>query len=305
MRLRVEVPATVANLGPGFDCFGLAVDLVNVATIDTEAPPRMQVTGEGLGELPQDGSNLVVRSMAMLAVEAGRKLPPFELRSENRIPLARGLGSSAGAIVAGLILADRLLETNLALERLLTLGADAEGHADNVAAALLGGATLAYLGAGGWRAERLAVDDSLRPVLLIPEHERISTDDARRVLPREVPRTAATSNSARTALLVLALGGRGDLLAEALDDRLHQDARLRLAPGAQRVFQDLKAAGAPVCVAGSGPTLLAFEREGVEMPELGPSWRVIRTRVRPRGAEVTDVAAAGPEPATSPAAGES
>jgi homoserine kinase len=289
VRLRVEVPATVANLGPGFDCLGLAVDMTNVATVDTEADPRLHVEGEGVGELPQDGSNLVVRAMAMLALDAGRKLPAFELRCANGIPLARGLGSSASALVMGLLLADRLLESDAGIGRLLSLAADAEGHADNVAAALLGGATLAYLSADGWRAERLDVDASLRPVLLIPEHERIATGDARRVLSREVPRVGASFNAARTALLVLALGGRPDLLADAMEDRLHQDARLRLAPGAQRVFQDLRSAGVPVCVAGSGPTLLAFDNGTASIPELAPSWRVVRTAVRTQGAEVATV----------------
>jgi homoserine kinase len=288
MRLRVEVPATVANLGPGFDCFGLAVGLANSCTVDTESEPRVVVEGEGAGELPTDGSNLVVRAMAMLAVETGRRLPSFELRCRNEIPLARGLGSSASALVAGLVLADRLLGADVGFERLLQLAADAEGHADNVAPALLGGATLAYLSADGWRAERLEVADGLRPVLLIPEHERVATEDARRVLPREVPRTGATFNAARTGLLVLALGGRTDLLREALDDRLHQDARLKLAPGAQRVFQDLRTAGVPVCVAGSGPTLLAFDSAGAPIPELGPSWKVVRMTVRPTGAEVVE-----------------
>jgi homoserine kinase len=283
MRLHVEVPATVANLGPGFDAFGLAVDLVNTVELDTEAEPRIHISGEGLGELPHDGSNLVVRAMAMLAVETGRKLPPFELRCDNRIPLARGLGSSASALVAGLVLADRLLATDVGPSRLLQLAADAEGHADNVAAALLGGGTLAYLSADGWRAEGLEVDPSLQPVLLIPEHERIATEDARRVLPREVPRVGATFNAARTGLLVLALAGRQDLLREAVDDRLHQDARLKLAPGAQRVFQDLRSAGVPVCVAGSGPTLLAFDTGDAPIPELA-SWKVIRPQVRHPGA---------------------
>src|SRR5690348_13734098 len=109
MRLRVEVPATVANLGPGFDCLGLAVGLTNICTVDTEAEPRVVVEGEGAGELPEGGSNLVVRAMAMLAVETGRRLPSFELRCRNGVPLARGLGSSASALVAGLVLADRLL----------------------------------------------------------------------------------------------------------------------------------------------------------------------------------------------------
>src|SRR3954471_17440402 len=289
MRLRVGVPAAVGNLGPGFDAFGLAVDLVNVVELDTEAEPRLHVEGEGLGELPQDGTNLIVRAMAMLALETGRRLPPFELRCENRIPLARGLGSSASALVAGLVLADRLLATDVGPARLLQLAADAEGHADNVAAALFGGATLAYLSADGWGAERVDVDTSLRPVLLIPEHERISTEDARRVLPREVPRVGATFNSARTALLVLALGGRTHLLRDAMDDRLHQDARLKLAPGAQRVFQDLRSAGVPVCVAGSGPTLLAFDTGDAQIPNLGPeSWRVLRPDVRPQGALAAD-----------------
>jgi homoserine kinase len=285
MRLRVEVPATVANLGPGFDALGLAVDLVNNFELDTEAATQsVHVTGEGAGELPEDGSNLVVRTMALLAIETGRKLPPFELRCENKIPLARGLGSSATALVAGLLLADRLLATDVGPDRLLQLAADAEGHADNVAAALLGGATLAYLSADGWRAERLVVDPSLRPVLLIPEHERISTEDARRVLPREVSRVGATFNAARTGLVVLALAGRADLLREALDDRLHQDARLKLAPGAQRVFQDLRSAGVPVCVAGSGPTLLAFDTGEASIPELAPSWRILWPNVHQLGA---------------------
>jgi homoserine kinase len=288
MRLSVEVPATVANLGPGFDCLGLAVDLSNAFTIDTDAPSAVHVDGEGAGELPEDGSNLVVRSMAMLAVETGRKLPSFELRCENRIPLTRGLGSSASALVAGLLMADRLLGTDIGFDRLLAMAADAEGHADNVAPAFLGGATLAYLSDDGWRAEHLAVDPALRPVLLIPEHERIPTEDARRVLPREVPRTAATFNAARTALVVLALAGRPDLLRDALEDRLHQDARLRLAPGAQRVFQDLKTARVPVCVAGSGPTLLVFDQGDGAVAELAPSWRVIPTVVRTNGAEVVE-----------------
>lgn len=288
MRLRVEVPATVANLGAGFDCFGLAVELTNICTVDTEAEPGVHIEGEGSENLPRDGSNLVVRAMAMLALETGRRLPPFELRCRNRVPLARGLGSSATALVTGLVIADRLLGADVGFDRLLKIAADAEGHADNVAAALAGGATLAYLGSDGWRAERLDVSPELRPVLLIPQHERISTEEARRVLPREVPRVGASFNAARTALLVLALGGRTGVLRDALEDRLHQDARLKLAPGAQRVFQDLRSAGVPVCVAGSGPTLLAFDTGRNQIPELGSSWRVVPTAVRARGAEVVE-----------------
>ncbi len=288
MKLRVEVPATVANLGPGFDCFGLAVDLTNEIDLDTDGDPGVTVSGEGADELAGDATNLIVRSMAYLAQQAGGRLPRFSLRCKNRIPLARGLGSSATAVVAGLLLADRLLDAGLDPDRLLEMATDLEGHADNVAPALRGGVVLAHLTQNGWRAEPVPVSNDLRPVLLIPDHERISTDDARRVLPRDVPRQAATFNAARTALLVLALGGRRDLLAEALQDRLHQDARLRLAPGAQRLFADLQSSGIPVCVAGSGPTLLAFDDDAHPVPDPGPSCRVLRTRVRPRGAEISE-----------------
>ena len=288
MRLRVEAPATVANLGPGFDCLGLAVDLVNEVELETDVEPSVTVAGEGAGELAEDATNLIVRSMAYLAQQAGGRLPAFALRCVNRIPLARGLGSSATAVVAGLLLADRLLGAGLGPDRLLEIATDLEGHADNVAPALGGGVVLAHLTQDGWRAESVPVSSDLQPVLLIPERERISTEDARRVLPREVPRQAATFNAARTALLVLALGGRVELLAEALQDRLHQAARLRLAPGAQRVFTDLQSSGIPVCVAGSGPTLLAFDDDARPVPDPGPSWRVVRTRIREHGAQVRD-----------------
>jgi len=288
MRLRVEAPATVANLGPGFDCLGLAVDLVNEVELETDVEPSVTVAGEGAGELAEDATNLIVRSMAYLAQQAGGRLPAFALRCVNRIPLARGLGSSATAVVAGLLLADRLLGAGLGPDRLLEIATDLEGHADNVAPALGGGVVLAHLTQDGWRAEPVPVSSDLQPVLLIPERERISTEDARRVLPREVPRQAATFNAARTALLVLALGGRVELLAEALQDRLHQAARLRLAPGAQRVFTDLQSSGIAVCVAGSGPTLLAFDDDARPVPDPGPSWRVVRTRIREHGAQVRD-----------------
>ncbi len=288
MRLEVRVPATVANLGPGFDCMALAVDVENTVVLDTDAPPGVVIEGEGAGELPEDGSNLVVRTMALLAGQVGAKLPPFGLRCSNRIPLERGLGSSAAAVVAGLFLADELLAAGLSEARLLEFAVDLEGHADNVAAALHGRIALAYLTTAGWKVETLAPAAALRPVLLVPEHERVSTQDARRVLAPEVPRSDASFNAGRAALLVLALTERPDLLGVALEDRLHQQARLRLAPASRALFADLKEAGVPVCVAGSGPSLLAFEdgELGWTIPELGPGWRILRMAVRPAGAAV-------------------
>ena len=288
MKLTVHVPATVANLGPGFDAMALALDLVNSVQLDTDGPPAVTVEGEGAGELPADHSNLILRTIAHLAAEVGGAVPSFALRCSNRIPLERGLGSSAAAVVAGLLLADRLLGSGLPDERLLGLAVDLEGHADNVAAAMRGGAVVAYLSASGWKVEPLEPSDRLQPVLLVPEHERVSTQEARRVLAPEVPRTAASFNLARAALLVAALTRRPELLPEALQDRLHQQARLRLAPASRALFVDLEEAGVPVCVAGSGPTLLAFEGEEWKVPELGPGWRVLRVGVRATGAEVEE-----------------
>jgi homoserine kinase len=286
--MRVGAPATVANLGPGFDSLALAVDLWNEVEADTDAPPAVTVEGEGAGELPEDASNLVFRAMAWLAREAGGSLPPFALRCRNRIPLERGLGSSAAAVVSGLVLADRLLGTGLDPDRLLEVAVDIEGHPDNVAACLRGGTVVAYLSRSGWRAERLTPHPDLRLAVLIPEHERLPTADARRVLPREVPLADAAFNAGRTALAVLALTERPDLLPEALEDRLHQQRRLPLVPGARAMFEELRAAGVPVCVAGAGPALLAFESDGFLVPDLGPGWRILRLQPAAVGADVRD-----------------
>ena len=271
----MAVPATVANLGPGFDAFGMAVDLTNDVAV-RPGPAEVDVTGEGAGELPLDGTNLIRRTMAYLAREVGRPLPDVSLACENRIPLQRGLGSSSAAIVAGLLIADRLLETRLGPERLLQTAADLEGHADNVAPALHGGIAIAFLSKDGWRAETLRPHPDLRPVLLIPLDERLSTDDARRVLPTHVARADATFNVARAGLLSLALTGRPDLLGHAVEDRLHQAARLPLVPAARAVFESLRDRGIPVCVAGAGPSLLAFESAERPVPGVGATWRVLR-----------------------------
>ncbi|HEV8681221.1 MAG TPA: homoserine kinase [Actinomycetota bacterium] len=285
MRLLARTPATVANLGPGFDALALAVDVENEVEVDTEARPAVVVEGEGAGELPEDASNLVFRSMAYLAREAGGSLPPFRLRCRNAIPLERGLGSSSSATVAGLLLANELIGSRLDPPGLLQVAVDIEGHPDNVAACILGGLVVAYLSATGWRAEPLEPHASLRPVLLVPEEERVPTADARRILPREVPLSAAAHNVGRAALTVVALTARPELLLEALEDRLHQARRLALAPASRALFQDLRDAGLAVCVAGAGPSLLAFETDSAVVPELGPGWRVLRPRIAP-GAEL-------------------
>jgi homoserine kinase len=285
MGLRCRAPATVANLGPGFDALAMAVDVWNEVTVNPEAPPAVSVSGEGAEELPEDASNLIFRSMTYLSREVGRPLPSFRLSSENRIPLERGLGSSTAAVVAGLVLADRLLEADLGEDGLLEMAADLEGHPDNAAAGLRGGVVIAYLSRDGWRAERLEPNHDVRPVFLIPLEERVRTSDARRVLPREVPLADAAFNAGRTALMVRALTERPELLREALEDRLHQARRLQLAPAARAMFEDLRQREIPVCVAGAGPSLVAF---GDELPELGPGWKILRTGIASGGASVVE-----------------
>jgi homoserine kinase len=285
MLLRCRAPATVANLGPGFDSLAMAIDLWNEVTVDTEAPPAVEVQGEGAGELPEDGSNLIFRSMTYLSREVGRPLPSLRLSSMNRIPLERGLGSSTAAVVAGLLIADHLLDVRLGEDGILQMAADLEGHPDNAAAGLRGGVVIAYLSRDGWRAERLEPSDRVRPTLLVPLDERIPTSDARRVLPREVPLADAAFNAGRAALMVRALTARPEFLAEALEDRLHQARRLPLAPSARAVFEDLRGRGIPVCVAGAGPSLVAF---GDELPELGPGWKIVRSGIATGGASVSE-----------------
>jgi homoserine kinase len=286
-RFRVEVPATVANLGPGFDCLGLALNILNEVEVETQANTAVTVQGEGAEEIPQDASNLVFLAAHRVAREAGHRLPEFSIHCRNAIPLERGLGSSAAAVVAGVLIGDRVLGTRFGADRLLEMAIDVEGHADNVAACLRGGLVIAYRGEVGWRAERLDPAPELRPVILIPGNARVATDRARRVLPSEVPFGDAAFNLSRAALAVVALTRRPNLLHLALEDRLHQSHRLSLAPASQRVFEELRRAEVPVCVCGSGPSLLAFESDGHEVPDPSPGWRVLRPGLAPVGARAT------------------
>lgn len=293
MRLTARVPATSANLGPGFDCFGLALNLCNEVTIDTEAEPGVTWEGEGADELPTDGTDMVSRAISATAQRQaehhpGASVPPFKLHGRNRIPLERGLGSSSAAAVAGTALAGALLgHAGLGEDPYSTFAyaADLEGHPDNAAPAVYGGLTVI---ADGY-VRRLDVDPSLEPVLLIPEFVRIPTDAARRALPDRVSRADAVYNVAHGALAVTALTtGDVDLLLVALHDRLHEDVRLSLVPEAHDVMRALRKAQVPACVSGSGPTLLAFDRPNNPVPDPGAGWRMLRVPVRRNGVEILE-----------------
>jgi homoserine kinase len=293
VKLVVHAPATVANLGPGFDCLGLALDLTNEFTLDTEANPGIDVQGQGAGdgEMASSRANLVVRAIELAFAAAGRDAPPFHLGCVNRIPLRRGLGSSATATVAGGIFAAELLGRPREPEGLLTDAFTLEGHADNAAACLLGGLTIAYRDDQGqaWRAVRLECSPVLRPVVLVPEEEEVETASGRAVLPQQVPLADAVFNLSRSALAVHALTLRPDLLRDAMADRLHQRRRLTLAPGAAAMFDWIASQGIPVCVAGSGPSLLVFEEEGRTVPEPPKGWRVLRLGIAKSGATLSAV----------------
>jgi homoserine kinase len=285
VRFTVRVPATSANLGPGFDCFGLALDLCNEVTLDTELEPGVSWEGEGAGELPTDGTDIVTRAMAGAAEAADATLAGFAIHGVNRIPLRRGLGSSSAARVAGIALANRLLGLDPDPNRMLRLASSLEGHGDNAAAAIFGGLTLAF---SDRDAVRLEPHVSLRPVALVPEYTTVSTEAARAALPSSTSLSDASFNAGRSALAILALTQRPDLLADALEDRLHQQVRLDLAPDARELFLSLKGNGVPVCVSGSGPTLLAFETNDRPVPEPGEGWRALRLAVRALGVEVLE-----------------
>jgi homoserine kinase len=284
VRLTARVPATSANLGPGFDCFGLALDLWNEVTVDTDGPASVTWEGEGSDELPTDGSDLVSKAMAHAARAGGAIMAPLAILGVNRIPLERGLGSSAAACVAGITLADRLLDLALEPEEVLELAVEIEGHPDNAAAAIAGGFTLAF----GDGVIRLDPHPALTPVAFVPIDVRLRTGEARAALERQVALADAVYNAAHAAATVVALTSEPGLLTQTLGDRLHQDVRLALVPTVKAVFDELRAAGIPVCVSGAGPTLLAFD--GGEQPMLDPGegWQVLRLPVSPTGVEVAE-----------------
>jgi len=291
MKLTARVPATSANLGPGFDCFGLALDLCNEVTIDTDAEPGVSWEGEGADELPTDGTDLVSRAMRHVGVLAmqtrPQPLPPLRLHGMNRIPLARGLGSSAAAAVAGIALGYAVLDLADGYhhpETTFRLASELEGHPDNAAAAVFGGLAVV----AGEEVERLEPHPGLRPVLLIPDEVRLSTVEARAVLPETVSREVAVFNIGHAALTLARLLGDPDHLRLAMRDRIHQDARLALFPGVRDVFDRLQAGNVPVCVSGSGPSLLAFERDRYPVPDPGEGWRVLRVPVRAMGVEISE-----------------
>jgi homoserine kinase len=258
VRVHVSVPATSANLGAGFDTLGLALALHNEVVAEEADRVTVSVAGEGAGHLPADDTNVVARGVRLAYEAAGRRFRGVRLECVNRVPAARGLGSSAAAWVGGLTAGNTLLGSPLDRDGLVGLAARAEGHPDNVAAAVFGGLTVACPTAAGVSAVSLPVPRELQWLVLVPEVTS-ATAEARAVLPAVVPRADAVFNVQRVALLLASLqAGRVTALAAALDDRLHQPYREKLFPWMPGVVAAARAAGALGCVlSGAGPSLLA------------------------------------------------
>jgi homoserine kinase len=255
----VQVPASTTNLGPGFDALGLALRLYNRVGVERAGDLAVDVEGEGARSLPRDSRNLAYRAASRCLAEAGEEAVPLAIRLENRIPVGRGLGSSAAAIVGGLVAANALARTPLPPERLLRLALELEGHPDNVTPALLGGFQVACAVEGRVLHQRLPLPPDLRAVLAIPDRE-LSTEKARAALPAFVPRRDAVFNLGRLALLLGALvTGDLDALGAAMEDRLHQPYRAPLMPGFEAAVAAARAAGAAgACLSGAGTTVLAL-----------------------------------------------
>jgi homoserine kinase len=287
--VRIRVPATSANLGPGFDALGLALGLYDdvVARVG-ESGVHVDVAGEGADDVPRDKRHLVVRAMRACFDALGGQPRGIEIVCANRIPHSRGLGSSAAAIVAGVVAARELVLGGLPDADVLALCTEIEGHPDNVAACLYGGLTLAYDG----DAVRLPVSPDVVPVVFVPG-SRSSTAKARKLLPDVVPHRDAAVNAGRAALLVEALGRRPDLLLPATEDLLHQPYRGEAMPRTVTLLAALREAGIPAVVSGSGPTVLAFATtataEKVAAFPAGRGWSASALPVDAGGVQVLTV----------------
>jgi homoserine kinase len=257
-RLRVKVPASSANLGPGFDCLGMALALFNDVVIDLAAAPRVQYLGRD-AEVLAGQENLVQTAMRRFEATTGLALPAHGLTLMNQIPTTRGLGSSAAAIVAGLVAANVLAGEPLTPADLMHIGSEMEGHGDNIGAALYGGAAVSLLVEGRYQSVPIPIGEDLRAILYVPEN-LLSTAQARSVLPKTLSMGDVVHTIGRVALLTVALQQqRYELLGEGMDDRLHQPYRAPLVDGLVELMAVARAAGAyGACLSGAGPSMLAL-----------------------------------------------
>ena len=265
-RVAVEIPATTANLGAGYDCLGMALDITNRVVLEVrgwnKAAHELSVIGEGEGELLADADNRFIQGVEAAIIEVHGEVPKgasWRVEMTNRIPLARGLGSSAAATVGGLLAANALLGDVLPPIDLLRLATRIEGHPDNAAPALLGGFVVSVAIGESVEAIRFDVPRGVRAVVFIPDL-RLATSDMRGVLPATVPREDAVANLGRVAIGVAGIAtGRRDVLRLLTEDRLHEPYRSAIYPQLPRMVADARQAGAlGACLSGAGSAIIAF-----------------------------------------------
>jgi homoserine kinase len=279
-RARVLVPATSANLGPGFDSLGLALDLCDEVTAEATSGTAVtvEVQGEGEGTVALDERHLVAATMLRTFKHLGLTAPGLKLKCRNRIPHARGLGSSSAAIVAGIMLADALAGAGMTRAEKLALAGEIEGHPDNVAPCLLGGFTIAYTTEDGAEAVSLTPSPRVHPWAFVPQTKGL-TSVARAALPERVPHTDAVFNLSRAALLSAAITHHPSRLFEATDDRLHQSYRAKGMPESTHLLRALRSAGIAAAISGAGPTVLALTVDDARVPEAPPGFEALRLDV--------------------------
>lgn len=299
----VEVPATTANLGPGFDTLGMALtihDRLMARVVDTPGI-RVDVHGVGEGEVPTDETNLIARSMIHAFESKKIPVPGIHLEAHNVIPHGRGLGSSGAAIVSGVMAAKGLLEgiTEFSSSELLALATDMEGHPDNIAPSLFGGLTIAWMTDHGPKHKKLSVHRGVSLVVAVPDDASMSTQLARSLQPETVPHQDAIFNLSRSALLIAALIQSPELLFEATEDRLHQNYRASAMKDTDALLQKLRAKGYAAVVSGAGPSVLILCPDPGQRLDIaqvvdshqGGSWTSHMLTVDERGATVEEVPA--------------
>jgi homoserine kinase len=288
LSVTVRVPATSANLGPGFDALAVAVDLPLVVRSTPRQEARVRVAGEGAGELAATDENLVWRALVAWCEQSDATVPDISLEMDNTIPLERGLGSSAAAAVAGGALG-RALTGGGSDAALIDLATGFDGHRDNAAAAVLGGLIIAYDG----KAVRVEPTTHLRPLLAVPE-QRAATADARRLLAENVPLRDAAANAARTATVLAGLSGAAGWDPAAMHDVLHEPARFAAMPDSGRLVSTLREAGLAACLSGAGPSVLVVAEAGDldagrTLADAAPAgWQVLELAWELSGVTVTE-----------------
>ncbi|OQY87213.1 MAG: homoserine kinase [Chloroflexi bacterium UTCFX4] len=283
MRYKIDVPATTANLGPGFDCLGLALDWWN--TIQVEPSETLCVKLRGLTEnIPADANNMTLENMRCFFERIGKPAPSVKITMTNRIPIGRGLGSSAAALVGGLVAGNLLAGEPLSRFELLELANELEGHPDNVSAALFGGFAVSTFEGARVTSASVEPPRAWRAVLFIHDHA-LSTKYAREILPKKIARADAVHNIGRAALLTFAfLTENVELLAVGMQDRLHQPYREHLVQGMPELLAAARAAGAGgAALSGAGPSLLALTASPQRAARVRDAMRDTARRLRVNG----------------------